>query len=60
MKCRRLVLAGLEIRLADFVTLSARAGTTSEAHALLDITEADLRVALRTVDVEILGVEDHS
>ncbi len=46
--------------LADFVTLSTRAATPSEAHALLDDTEADLRTALRTVNVEILSVEGRS
>jgi len=46
--------------LADFVTLSARADTPSEARALLDDTEADLRMALRTVNVEILSAEGRS
>jgi len=46
--------------LADFVTLAARADTPSEAHALLDDTEADLRTALRKVNVEILSVEGRS
>ena len=46
--------------LADFVTLSARAATPSEANALLDGAEADLRTALRTVNVEILSVEGRS
>jgi len=46
--------------LADFVTLSARAGTASEAHALLDGAEVDLRTALCEVNVEILGVEKRS
>ena len=46
--------------LADFVTLAARADTPSEAHALLDDAEADLRTALRTVNVEILSIEERS
>jgi nicotinamide-nucleotide amidase len=46
--------------LADFVTLSARAATPSEANALLDDTEADLRTTLRTVNVEILSAEGGS
>jgi molybdenum cofactor synthesis domain-containing protein len=46
--------------LADFVTLAARADTPSEAQALLDGTEADLRTALRTVNVEILSAEGRS
>ena len=46
--------------LADFVTLATRAATVSEAHAQLDDAEADLRTALRTVNVEILGVEGRS
>ncbi len=41
--------------LADFVTLSARAATPSEANALLDGAEADLQTALRTVNIEILS-----
>ena len=43
--------------LADFITLSARADNQSEAHALLDGAEADLRTALHKVDVETLSVE---
>jgi molybdenum cofactor synthesis domain-containing protein len=46
--------------LADFVTLAARADTPSEAQALLDGAEADLRTALRTVNVEIVSVEGRS
>ena len=46
--------------LTDFVTLAARAATPSEAHALLDDTEADLRTALRKVNVEVLSVEGRS
>jgi len=46
--------------LADFVTLSARAATPSKANDLLDGAEADLRSALRTVNVEIWGVEGRS
>jgi nicotinamide-nucleotide amidase len=46
--------------LADFITLSARAVTPSEALALLDDTEADLRTALQTVNVEILSIEGRS
>ena len=46
--------------LADFVTLATRGGSSTEACALLDATEADLRTALRKVNVEILSVEGRS
>ena len=46
--------------LADFITLSARAETPSEARALLDGAEVDLRTALREVNIEILSVEERS
>ncbi|MCU0503908.1 MAG: hypothetical protein MUC51_19480 [Anaerolineae bacterium] len=41
--------------LADFVTLSARAATPSEANALLDGAATDLQTALRRMNIEILN-----
>ncbi len=44
--------------IADFVTLAARGATATEATALLDVAEADLRAALAAVGVRATSTDD--